>query len=145
MSCKSMNLIFLSLFLSTVAKAEDLMKTANIFAACSGKYAAVAEYAQEQKVQKELIEIYSGAANGAKMAAVVLIHKSKSEPKESSDYAAYVDSVANNSKLLLKARLVDPSASFETVMKENMEICTDMSDLQAEIVSEVRRQHYLNE
>ncbi len=142
---KPISLVILLWSLSTIVKAdEDLMVTADKFAACSGKYAALANYSVETNLPKEVTDSFSGNANGAKLASAVLIQTARKESKILSEYSDYIDSVAHPYNQQLKITLLDPSTSLEIVLMQEMKDCVELNPLQAKIANELRKEIYLN-
>jgi hypothetical protein len=145
MFTKPISLLIILLSLATIVQAEeDLMATADTFAACSGKYAALAIYSVEQEMPKEVADSFSGNSNGAKLAAAVLIKTARKESKPLTEYSAYIDSVADPHKQQLKITLLDPSVSLETVLMQEMRDCIELNPLQAKIANELRKEIHLN-
>lgn len=132
-----------ALYASEPENADGLMKTADSFSACSGKYAALAEQFEKEGMAKEVIDSFKGNMRGSKMAAAVLIKAARNEKKNLQDYYPYIDSIAYPYKNQIALGFLDPAVSLEHILTEKIAVCTKLNPLQAKIINEVRRQEHL--
>ena len=122
---------------------DDIMKTADAFAACSGKYEAFADQFEKEGMLSEILESFRGNMRGAKIAAAVMIKAARKENKSLSDYYPYIDSIAYPHKQKTAIGFLDPSISLEDLIADDLAICIQLNPLQAKIINELRRQEHL--
>ena len=144
--CRTISPIF-TLFISLTAAANDsekLMQTADIFAACSGKYEALAIQFEKENMPKEIIDNFKGNMRGAKLASAVMIKAARNEAKNPQEYFPYIESIAYPHQQKLALSFLDPSIQLETVLTVDMAECTNLNPLQAKIINDLRKQEHLN-
>lgn len=148
---KRVLIIVLSLY-SLVLSAEELtekeklVNLSEMFIECTGLKSATAKHMKKLGGSDEEIAFLNGAANGSRIAAMLILSDAHSDGKKAPlEYEAYIDSISSSYEAKFAALWAMPETDTESraMIKQSMQMCTQLSPLQAKLMNDLRKQALL--